>query len=106
MPDTSYYYRLKDLIAAKYGIGRLALGYEIVARWISFETHKHCSMEQVEFWSNLRVSDMPDSVDACVGMLIGYQESIALTSLFDLTHNVQLLTPINTHYETGTNEKR
>lgn len=89
------YYRLKDLIAKKYGTDRLALGYEIVARWVAFETNKDCTMERIQFWCNLKTEEMPEDVKSCVGMLMGWNEAKALMKLFGLNHSVELLTPVN-----------
>lgn len=41
---------LRTLINKKYGRIRFALGTEIVARWVQFETKQPCSMHTVVDW--------------------------------------------------------
>ncbi|MBS1579104.1 MAG: hypothetical protein JST29_05640 [Bacteroidetes bacterium] len=43
---------MKQAIINKYGKSRYALGLEITARWVAFETKKTCTMETVQAWVN------------------------------------------------------
>lgn len=43
---------IKQAILKKYGAEKYALGLEITARWVAFETKKTCTMETVLNWCN------------------------------------------------------
>lgn len=85
------YYRLKELIYAKYSIPKFALGCEIVARWIAFETKQPCDIEQVQYWCNVTkleynwVDDTPNS-----RYLLSASQAQAITKLFGLTNEYQI----------------
>lgn len=50
--ETCFNACLKQTIINKYGVAKYALGLEITARWVAFETKKTCTMPTVQAWAN------------------------------------------------------
>lgn len=89
MPNpNSTWYRLRELIYHKYGLGRFALGCEIVARWVAFETGRPCSMETIQTWSNLKTGELETVSHE---LLMARDQTQALLALFGLKSTTELL---------------
>ncbi len=82
------YYRLRQLIYGKYGEDRFALGCEITARWVAFETHKKCTMEDVQYWCNL----LADEIQVNQSTPITVSQLKALQQLFGVGNKLELFT--------------
>jgi len=78
-------YRLRQLIYNKYGEKNFALGCEIVARWVEFDTQQNCSMEEVVNWCNIS-KQVPVSETFLHGH-ISIKQFAALSQLFNLHNN-------------------
>jgi hypothetical protein len=77
-------YRLQQLIYQKYGIDRYALGCEIVARWVQFETRdKQFTMEWIAAVCNAKDISEVDLYEP---------EAEALRQLFGLQSTEELYT--------------
>lgn len=83
----STWYRLRELIYLKYGRGRFALGCEITARWVAFETRRPCSMETVQTWCNLKTGELETETHE---LLMQTDQVRALLSLFGLKSTTEL----------------
>lgn len=88
----STWYRLRELIYLKYGLGRFALGCEITARWVAFETGRPCSMETIQTWCNLKTGEMETENH---DLLMDREQTHALLTLFGLKSTIELFTHQN-----------
>ena len=84
MQEAKTLYRLRELIYKKYGSKNFALGCEIVARWVAFDTKKTCTMETVQIWCNVLQSDPLTKEQA-----ISLKQFNSLSRLFALGNNTQ-----------------
>lgn len=75
-------YKLRQLMYKKYGKQKFAIGCEIVARWVQFETKKNITAEKVQAWCNkISTDDFP------VMTLTDFK---AISKLFSLNNNSKL----------------
>jgi hypothetical protein len=93
------YYTLRLLIYKKYGELRFALGCEIVARWIAFETRKPCVMEDVEQWCNMTANTtskalIPLEVERAVMQLFGIKNPLQLITGKSVKQPIKYLKPL------------
>lgn len=79
-------YRLRQLIYDKYGEVKFALGCEITARWVAFETRKPCTMEDVQFWCNVLTEEM----NATNSLPITLPQMRSLMLLFGITNELEI----------------
>lgn len=82
-------YRLRQLIYGKYGEQRFALGCEITARWVAFETHKPCTMEDVQFWCNVLSEEMTtdNSLPITIPQMKAIMQLFAITNELEIFNN-------------------
>ena len=76
------YYRLKEVIEAKYGFGRFDFGCEIVARFLSFGQPEKVTAKEVKVYAFQ--TDLYDALSA--------EQIVRLRSLFNLKTCVFLFT--------------
>lgn len=79
-------YRLRQLIYGKYGEEKFALGCEITARWVAFETRKPCTMEDVQFWCNVLSEEITDPSDTQLTV----PQMKAIMQLFGITNELEI----------------
>ena len=88
-------YRLRQLIYGKYGEEKFALGCEITARWVAFETRKPCTMEDVEFWCNVLTEEITDPTPTQLNI----HQMKALMQLFGITNELDFFTDFHSQIE-------
>jgi hypothetical protein len=88
-------YRLRQLIYGKYGEEKFALGCEITARWVAFETRRPCKMEDVQFWCNVLTQEI--TTDAHLPIAIPQMR--AIMQLFGITNELELFNDFHSHIE-------
>lgn len=74
-------YRIRELIYAKYGESKFALGCEIVGRWVRYDT-KDIQSGKINEWNAEYVQQMCNTV---TGSNMTYEEAESLRQLFGLS---------------------